>query len=154
MTPLPSPSSSLNVNGTSRTGRQHWRDVDLDTILHLITEKPPLCSRDWDSLGEKYNSMYAMPNGRAMRRGRAIQEKFDSLCKGPPTGAGGLSDRQRRARELAALIFNEQGAKIALDPHADECDVDEQFSEAEKEIIMDRTEGIRTERYRQAGDFS
>jgi hypothetical protein len=28
--------------------------------------------------------------GEAMRRGRAIQEKFDSLCKGPLTGAGGL----------------------------------------------------------------
>ena len=147
-------SSNISANGTPRIGRQHWRDADLDAILDLVADRPPLCSRDWDTLGAKYNSNYAVPSGRALRRGRAIQEKFDSLCKGPPTGAGGLSDHQRRACELAALIFTEQGAKIVLDPPADKCDPDESFSEAEKDVIMDRTEGIRTERSKQAGDFS
>ena len=154
VSPLPLSTSNIGTNGTPRIGRQHWRDADLEAILDLVEERPPLCSRDWDTLGAKYNSNYAVPNGRALRRGRAIQEKFDSLCKGPPTGAGGLSDRQRRARELAALIFNEQGAKVVLDPPADECDPDESFSEAEKDVIMDRTEGISTERSKQAGDFS
>ena len=83
-----------------------------------------------------------------------IQEKFNNICKGPPTGASRLSDCQRKACELASLIFNEQVVKIVKDPPADECHPNEQFSEAEKDVIMVHSEGICTERSKQTGDFS
>ena len=67
--------------------------------------------------------VYAVLNGRVFSKGRAIQEKFNSLCKGPLTGAGRLSDHQRRAHNLAALIFNEQESKIIINPPSDDCDL-------------------------------
>jgi hypothetical protein len=60
----------------------------------------PLCIKDWQTISILYNNKYVFKTKKSARNKRGLLEKFDALCKGAPTRAGSLSERQQRARNI------------------------------------------------------
>jgi len=117
-----------------RTGRQNWDANDLNTLIDVIETTKPLTVNGWQKAADYYNNTYAREKGRSFRNGRGLQEKFDALCKGPATGAGGLSDRQQKARAVQQTLHELQGARRFLDEADDMCDLEEDIDEEEIEV--------------------
>ena len=95
-----------------------------------------------------------------MQTGRSLIEKFNVLCRGPPTGAGGLSEQQQLTRNIMEKFFEQQGAKrIAEEPalpylsEEDEMDV-KSFEEDDIKILASWVDQVSSDRTEKAGDFA
>jgi hypothetical protein len=94
---------------------QNWNGDDLDFLFGFLERVPPLCIKDWQTISTLYNNEYAFKTGRSARNKRGLLEKFDVLCKGALTGAGNLSERQQRARNIQKRIYKEQRIRRVID---------------------------------------
>ena len=117
-TPTPAPSVT-QASGTPHGGQQHWSLGDINYLLQILESHPPICTADWETKAQQYNTDYAVQNGWSSHTEIAICAKFNKLVAGPPTGAGGYSPLQLRARAISQRIFEDQGSQLIHDASDD-----------------------------------
>ena len=121
-----------------------------------MLERSPLCTKDWEDIAKYYNAEYAFKMGRSGRNERGLQEKFDSLCKGPPTGAGGCSEQQQHAQRIQQRIYEDQGSRRIVDTVEDILDDqgEDLLGEDELSESVRKVEMLGVNRKERAGDFA
>jgi hypothetical protein len=136
----------------------------MEALLDVVESILPFDEHEWEEVEQNF-IYYAKQKGRSERTLRALKDRFELLCNGPNTGAGGPSERQKRAREIHERILQTQGAGILIDlPQDDERNLEEiildeggleenGFEEGSNEI-QQRVEGLTTKREAMCGEIA
>ena len=117
-------------------------------LLSALEEVIPLGGASWTRIHACFVE-WAQANGRPERDPSSLKRKYSKLLSGPPTGHGGPSARQLRARAIettglftvgGAVILD--GAREGNDSASDGNDLDDQIDEADG-ITTNRTKFIQ-----------
>lgn len=92
----------------SRAAAVRFTSEELERIVTITGQCLPITGEEWNSLAAEFNR--TRPSGTPARHGEALKQKFRRLVTGPPTGAGGASDLQIRAREVENRILTRRGS--------------------------------------------
>jgi hypothetical protein len=96
------PSSTQRRPGRAK-GAQGYSTPDCVELVKAVRYFLPLGSQEWAKVQERYNSVYASKNNRAIREPDSIQNKFRALVNQfKPTGNPHIRD----AKDTQKLIDN------------------------------------------------
>lgn len=112
----------------------------LQEMLTLLERTLPVGPAAWAIIEQDF-AAYATTAGRPARNALALQKRYRRLLKGEPTGQGGPSARQHRARNIEARTTKEVGG--ALYEGDEELASDEELDE---EVLANESAGLYSER--------
>lgn len=95
----------------------------------------------WTKITDHFNQ-WAIANGRPQRDAESLRNKWNRLLKGPPTGHGGPSERQLRARAVEELCVQDVGGAVLDDAEKSE----NSSSEADLNAVIAEADGISVKR--------
>lgn len=103
----------------------------MTALLDILSETLPVGAAAWRVI-EKQFATWATAHGRPMRDSKSLQKKYKRLYSGPPTGAGGPSPRQVKAREIEQqAVAAGEGLVIHDDEEKDSEEEDDEIAEAD-----------------------
>ena len=110
-------------------------DLRLSSIelLDIAEQNLPTGAVRWNQITTAFN-IWARDNGRPERDTDSLRRKFNKLVTGPPTGGGGPSPRQQRARDIENRCLGETNSQYINDRLSDgssDADIDEMLAEVE-----------------------
>jgi hypothetical protein len=95
-------------------GAKKWHDDDLNKMLTYLEANPPLERKVWDDVSLEVTD-FAQKERRPKRSATACECIFKRLTAGPPTGAGALSEPQKRARAISERVDLLNAQKVLND---------------------------------------
>jgi hypothetical protein len=110
-------------------------------LLEILVAILPIGSASWALIAERF-AEWAREHGRPQRDQATLRTKWMKLLKSKPTGAGGLSDRQKQMREIELKAHEAGGGDIL----GDDVDSSDDLEGNALSDIVDEADGIESKR--------